>query len=128
MSLQSGDKVFPRETISQNVVYGLKIERLLDFSVWGKVEMEEDQERDEGRKEEVYPSMSAMANPIVRQHAMLPTSKASHRKSTMDFSRKLLDFYHACGEAPIYSFPLSLTAHRLALRRYFKVRTCNEPT
>lgn len=54
MRFQSGNKVFPRKPISQNVVHSLKVERLLDFGVGGKVEMDQDQEWNEGGKEKIY--------------------------------------------------------------------------
>ncbi len=35
-------------------MHSLKVERLLDFGVWGKVQMEQDQKWDDGRKEKIY--------------------------------------------------------------------------
>jgi len=72
--LQSSDKLFSREAISQNVVHSLEIERLLDFGVWGKVEMEQDQEWDEGRKEKIYEGISAVFSQSSGERMVLPVT------------------------------------------------------
>lgn len=102
MCLQSGDKVFPRETISQNVVHGLEIERLLDFGVWGKVEMEQDQEWDEGRKENIYEEISAVFSQSSGERMILPVTRlivAIYTSRTTSTSDSYI--YHARGGSKI---------------------------